>query len=129
MPQFSNTIRSFGVADIFIVFAMICGMLGTFPLLKSGLPERVVVFRDNSVAAEYPLNKDIIFNVNGKNGPVAIEIKNNEVKIKHVNCPHQICRRTGSISQTFGQLVCAPNNILVEIHSSKTAKSVDGITY
>jgi len=127
----SLTIRTFGIADIFIVIAMIAAMFAVFPLFKSGLPDSVVVFRNNSLVAEYPLDIDTKFFVNGKNGPVGIEIVNKEVRIAHVNCPHQICRRTGPISQTFGQLVCAPNNILVEIRSSKSTrnKSVDGITH
>jgi len=130
-PRFSDAIRTIGIADIFIVIAMIAAMFAVFPLLKSGLPDSVVVFRNNSLAAEYPLDEDAKIFVNGKNGAVGIEIVNREVKITHVNCPHQICRRTGSISQTFGQLVCAPNNILVEIRSAKSInkRSVDGITH
>ncbi|MDR0305631.1 MAG: NusG domain II-containing protein [Chitinispirillales bacterium] len=129
MAQLSNTIRTFGIADVFIVLIMMAGLISVFALFKSGLPDRVVVFKDNSLMAEYPLDDNIIFTVNGKNGPVIIEIKDRETKIKHVNCPHQICKRTGGISRTFGQLVCAPNNILVEIRSTKTTKSVDGVTY
>ena len=129
MQRLSSTIRTFGIADAFIALVMIAGIFAAFPLLKSGLPDRVAVFRDNSLAAEYPLDHDIIFAVKGKNGPVDIEIKNKEARIVHVNCPHQICRRSGSISGTFGQLVCAPNNILIEIRSAKAAKSVDGVTY
>jgi hypothetical protein len=128
--QFSD-IRSVGIADVFIAVIIIGGILAALPLLKSGLPDSVVVFRENSLIAEYPLDNNINFTVNGKNGAVGIEVINKEVKIAHVNCPHQICRRAGSISQTYGQLVCAPNNILIEIRSAKQAKSknVDGVTH
>ena len=127
--HFSDTICSIGIADIFIAAVMICAMFAVLPFLKSGLPNSVAVFRNNSLMAEYPLDNNINFTVNGKNGAVGIEIINKEVKIAHANCPHQICRRAGSISQTHEQLVCAPNNILVEIRSAKPVKSVDGVTH
>ena len=121
--------RAFGAVDAVIISVMICGTAATAGLLKSNRPDRVVVFRQNAVVAEYPIGNDVEFSVNGKNGPVDIEIKDGAAKIVHAKCPRNICKQSGSISNSHGQLICAPNNILIRIQSSAGNSNVDGIAY
>jgi len=121
--------RAFGAVDAVVILIMICGTIATAGLLKSGRPDRAVVFRQNAVVAEYPLGNDVKFSINGKNGPVDIEIKDGAAKITHANCPRSICKQSGSISNSYGQLICAPNNILIRIQSSSSDSNVDGVTY
>ena len=121
--------RAFGIVDAAIILATVCGTVAASGLLTSGRPDRVVVFRQNSVVAEYPLAGDIDFSVNGKNGPVDIEIKNGAARIIHANCHRSICKLSGGIRGPHAQLICAPNNILIQIQSSAGNYGVDGVTY
>jgi hypothetical protein len=52
-------------------------------------------------------------------GPVEVSIKNGTVEIQKSSCNHQICVRTGAISNQYGQIVCAPNHILICIKSTE----------
>ena len=122
-------IRTYTVFDVLIILVMTAGVFLTFNLLKSGRPDSVVVFRQNTIIAEYPLLPDAVFTVNGKVGVVNIEIKNGAVRIAHANCPRKICRQSSGIRNSYGQLVCAPNNILVRIRSSKNGSDVDAVAY
>jgi hypothetical protein len=124
--------RAFTAIDATIAAAMICGAIAAFAAASSVHPDRVVVYKQNSVIAEYPLKDDISFNVNGKIGEVGIEIKNGAASVTHTICPKGICKLSGPISAPNAQLICAPNNIMVKILPSggeKTGAGVDGTTY
>ncbi|MFP4014497.1 MAG: NusG domain II-containing protein [Chitinispirillaceae bacterium] len=125
----TSTLRSFGIADVVIIIALLGGIFTILPMVKATIPDSVAVFKQNTMIAQYPLDTDLIFSVKGNRGPVEIEIRDRKVRIIHVNCPHQICKRSGSISRPFEQLVCAPNHVLLEIRSTDSKKAVDGVTY
>ncbi|MDR0330801.1 MAG: NusG domain II-containing protein [Chitinispirillales bacterium] len=108
---------------------MICGAFFSASAIKSSRPDRVVVFRQNTAIATYPLHTDVAFTVSGKNGAVDIEIKDGYAIIAHANCPRQICKQAGKINGTLGQLICAPNNIMVQIQSAKSSDGVDALAY
>ncbi|MDR2579113.1 MAG: NusG domain II-containing protein [Chitinispirillales bacterium] len=124
-----EAIRPYGIVDAVVILIMICGIFFTASSLKSGRPDHIAVFRQNSIIAKYPLNDDIAFTVNGKIGTLDIEIRDGAVKILHANCPRKICQLSGGISGSRGQLICAPNNILIQIRSSKTDNDIDAIAY
>ncbi|MCL2183768.1 MAG: NusG domain II-containing protein [Chitinispirillia bacterium] len=121
--------RAFGIADALIAGALICGTAAAVPLLSSGQPALVVVYGQNAVIAKYPAGSDAVFTVSGKRGPLDIEIKNGSVRIVHADCPRSICKQSGSISAPPAQLICAPNNILIEIRSASGGNGVDGVAY
>jgi hypothetical protein len=110
---------------------MICGTFFTASFLKAGRPDHIAVFRQNSIIAKYPLNDNMVFTVNGKIGEIDIEIRDRSVRILHADCPRKICQLSSGISGTRGQLICAPNNILIQIRSSKTGNNndIDAIAY
>jgi hypothetical protein len=123
--------RTFTAIDAAIAAAMICGAAAAFASASSIRPDRVAVYRQNTVIAEYPLKNDISFTVNGKIGEVGIEIKNGATAINHATCPKGICTLSGAISNPNGQLICAPNNIMIKIMSAGNGGNggVDGVTY
>jgi hypothetical protein len=125
-----ETARPFAAIDAIIISALVCGAFLTFNKLGSLTPDTVAVFRQNAVIAEYPLKNDVSFTVNGKRGSVGIEIKNGAAKISHATCPRGICKLSGAISNSNGRIICAPNNIMVQIRSSGARENgVDGVTY
>jgi hypothetical protein len=125
--------RAFTAIDAALAAAMICGAIAAFAATGSVRPDRVVVWRQNTVVAEYPLKNNISFTVNGKNGEVGIEIKNGAANISHATCPKGICKLSSPISAPNAQLICAPNHIMIQIQSAGGGKNgggeVDVITY
>jgi len=129
LPQVKN-VRVFAIADAVIVFALICAAIAAGTRLGACHPDAVTVFRQNAVVAEYPLAIDAAFTVDGRLGPLDIEIRNGTARIVHAECPKKLCcRQSGGISNPYGQLICAPNNVMVQIRSSKSGRDVDGVTY
>jgi len=122
--------RTFTAIDAMIAAAMICAALAAFAAAATVLPDRVAVYRQNTIIAEYPLKDDISFTVNGKIGPVSIEIKNGAASITRSACPKGICAMAGAANSPNVQLICAPNNIMVKILSTAGGNGgVDGVTY
>ncbi len=126
--DFSLKIRTFTVFDLILILAVLCGAVFSIPIIQTNLPSTVVIYKDNTLFAEYPLNKDRRFTVDGYEGPLIINIQDNSVTIKTSTCRKQICVRSGTISKSFQQIVCAPNHVLVEIHSKKAEEKIDAIT-
>jgi hypothetical protein len=126
-----TALKTCAAADVAIVSLMICCIAATFPILRSNRADRVAVFRQNALIAEYPLEEDIAFTVSGKRGPLEIEIKSGVAKIVHADCTKRVCKITGGISHSYEQLICAPNNILVEIRAfaASDTHDIDGISY
>jgi len=118
-------------ADVTIISLIICCVVATFPILRSSRAGRVAVFRQNALIAEYPLEDDIAFTVSGARGPLEIEIRSGVAKILHADCTNRVCKKTGGISHSYEQLICAPNNILVEIRAAAAGDTgeVDGVSY
>jgi len=129
--NFQTPLKTCAVADVTIVSLMICCIAATFPILRASRADRVAVFRQNALIAEYPLEEDIAFTVSGRRGPIDIEIKSGVAKILHADCTNRVCKKTGGISHSYEQLICAPNNILVEIRAAAVSDTsdIDGISY
>ena len=128
----TQTPRAFTAADAVIAAATICGAIAAFATAAAVTPDRIAVYRQNTIIAEYPLKDDVSFTVNGKIGTVGIEIKNGAASIVHATCPKGICTAAGAASGPNMQLICAPNNIMVKILSANGSGAeggVDGVTY
>jgi hypothetical protein len=105
-------------------------MVAASSSLNTGKPDSVRVFRQNTLVAEYPLGDDIAFTVAGKKSPVEIEIKNGIATIIHSDCPKKICKQSGGIRKPHEQLICAPNNVLIEVHTATdNDEDVDAMSY
>ena len=110
--------RRFTWLDFILLLILVAGIFFIFPALKSYTPGNVAVYLDNKIIAEYPLDTDRVFRVQGKEGPLDIEISGHSVSVRHASCAHQICVRTGAISRAFSQIVCVPNHILITLKAA-----------
>jgi hypothetical protein len=113
--------------DYVIITFILAISFFTFPAFKTFSCDTVTVFRDNKIIAEYPLNEKRTFSVDGANGNMEIEIVNNSVHVRHSSCPHQICVKEGYISRAPGQIVCAPNHILISLKNSHKEEKLDAV--
>ena len=59
-------LRRFTWVDAILIVLVLSGAVFTFPVLKSVTPGRVVINRGNHILAEYPVDKDRIFEVTVK---------------------------------------------------------------
>jgi len=120
-------LRAFGLLDFFILAGLLCAGVAFWPFFHSHQPAQVVVFHNKNILARYPLSDVSTFTVQGSTGPLIIDICDNSARVIHSTCLHGLCVKTGSISQTGQQIICAPNHILIEIVASSESK-IDGVT-
>jgi hypothetical protein len=112
-------LHRFSWCDIVIISFLIIGIFLTFPAIRSLSPQTVLVFEDNRIIAEYPIDQNQIFDVKGKMGIMKVAIQNRSVSVNSSPCPHQLCIRQGCISKPGSQIVCIPNHILITIDAKK----------
>jgi hypothetical protein len=106
--------------DAVLIICMIIATVFSFRLFNSSGASTVVIYRDNTIVAEYSLSVEKHFSVQGMLGDVEVCIKNRTVEIQKSSCNHQVCIQTGAISNHYGQIVCAPNHILICIKSKES---------
>jgi hypothetical protein len=118
-PEVAAPPRVASFTDVIIILLISAGTVLTFPALSRTKPENVAIFKDNRLIATYPLSTDRTVSVAGILGTLEITIKNRSASITHAECPHGICKKSGSIRTPHSQIVCAPNHIVVTITSSQ----------
>jgi hypothetical protein len=114
--------------DIVIIIALLFVSVAFIPFMRSEPRETVLVYKGADVIAEYRLNEDRVFHVDGVDGTLEIEISNEKVRVRSSPCRHQVCVNTGWISRSYEQIICAPNHILVLIRSNPEDEEIDAVT-
>ena len=114
--------------DIVIIIALLFVSVAFIPFMRSQSRDAFVVYKGADVIAEYRLDEDRVFHVDGVDGTLEIEVRNERVRIHSSPCRHQICVNTGWISRSYEQIICAPNRVLVLIHSDSEEEEIDAVT-
>lgn len=58
-----------------------------------------------------------------------LEVRGDQVRFSHSNCPNQVCVQTGWISRPYQTAACLPNRVLVRIVATEgEADPLDGVT-
>ncbi len=112
-------LHRFSWCDIVIILVLFVGIFLTFPAISSLSPQTVLVFEDNRIIAEYPIDQNRTFDVKGKMGLMRVKIQDRSVSVNSSPCPHQLCVLHGHISKATSQIVCIPNHILITIDAKK----------
>ena len=115
--------------DIVMIIALLVAAAAFIPFMGAQSRDTVLVYKGADVIAEYPLDEDKMFYVDGVNGRLEIEIKDEQVRVRSAPCRNQICVKTGWISEPYEQIVCAPNLVFVLIKSEHEEKEIDAVTY
>ncbi len=71
---------------------------------------------------------NFLYTVNGVNGDVVIEYKNNEVRVIEEISPKHICQIQGWSSSPLTPLTCLPNKVVIIIEGEYSDEIPDGIT-
>ena len=82
---------------------------------------QAVVYRDNHLVLSLSLSKNQKTQVEGKLGPVTIEVKGGKIRIREYASLRMIATRSGWIQATGSILTCVPCGIFIKID-----RQVDG---
>lgn len=115
---------------IFIGIVFACAILFYIPLFfmdmqASGKEKEVVVSFKNEEILRVSAKKNGIYPVNGTLGKVEVEVKDGAVRVEKENSPYHLCSIQGWVEETERPIICLPNNIVVEMESSRN--SDDGL--
>ena len=121
--------RPLRVLDIVIIVALLFVSAAFIPFMDSQSHDTVVVYRGGDVIAEYRLDQDRTFQVDGVDGTLEIEIRDEKVRVHSSPCRHQICVNRGWISRSYEQIICASNLVLLLIHSNSEEEEIDAVTH
>lgn len=123
-----NMPRLLRITDVFIIAIILISAVLFIPMIHSNPRDTVVVYWGDDIIAEYPLDTNRIFKVDGDIGTIEMEIKDNMVRVVSSPCPRQICVKTGRISKSYEQIICAPNRIYIGIESDSEKTEIDAVT-
>lgn len=107
--------KPFKVLDFGVIcLAIAVGILSWF-LLLSKPGASVEIWHDGQLISTQSLNQknEIEFEVSG--GHIHINIDNGKVWVQDVDCPDQICKKMGKISNINQTIVCSPNNVFIKV--------------
>jgi hypothetical protein len=114
-----RTVRPVTFFDAVLIAICATGATLFLPLFQNNRPETVAIVRDATTIATYPLSTDRRVLIQGRIGPMELEIRNKAVRVVSSTCPRQICLFAGRIGRTGQQIICSPNHVLIEIISSR----------
>jgi len=75
------------------------------------------VYYDNKEILKIDLNINKDYSVNGFNGEVIIEVKDNKLRVKKEDSPQHICSKQGFVDK--GSVVCLPNKIVINFETEE----------
>ena len=74
----------------------------------------VVIYYHNEIVKEVDIHQDGIYTLTGDYGSFSLEVKDEQYRAIHVECPHHDCEKVGWVSLgSSKQIICLPNQIYV----------------
>lgn len=80
---------------------------------------RAIVTVGRDEVAALPLAASGTTTVQGKLGPVVLEVKGGAIRVTASECPHHVCIALGARSRTGELIACAPNALVVRLTGGK----------
>ena len=88
-------------------------------------PGDVTVRIDGEVVASYDLSEDQEVELNG--GTNTMRIEDGTVKMIQADCPDKLCMKQKAISKNRENIICLPNNIVLQI-ANQDESELDAVT-
>ena len=106
--------------DILLVLFLIIAAAGfLFFQKQNSTGSMVIIYSDNEVIREIPLDQDIIFTVSNDMGTNTIVVENDLVYVTDADCPDKRCEKQGAISDPGEVIICLPHKLIVEVSDGK----------
>lgn len=103
---------------VLIVVMMIASILLFIPILNNApASNTAVVTVKNEQVLRIDLSQDEEYEVDGTNGKVHIEVKDNQIRVTQENSPQHICSKQGFVLDPNVPIVCLPNDTVVTIEA------------
>lgn len=113
--------------DILLIIAIIglsvIAILG-FQLFSTKDNLKALVYVEDTVVLEIPLEEDKEYTVQGKISEIQIVVQANKIKITDSGCADKICMHLGEISRSNQTLTCLPNRVYIKIVGREGVDSV-----
>ena len=109
------------IVDYFIFFIVFILIVLSFRFVKNISTDYVEITTPYKRLI-FPLKKDKVFIVKGKNGFLKVQIKERKVRVLEADCPNKICVKTGWIKNGNENIACVPNGVLIKLISGKSDK-------
>lgn len=108
-------------ADIILIVSLIVLSATAFGILFAFRErgKRVIVEVDGKIVAEYSLDEEGEYAING--GTNILVIEGGEAYMKSADCPDRTCVRTGRIKYSGQTIVCLPNRVAVSVMGKDTS--------
>ncbi|HET9888007.1 MAG TPA: NusG domain II-containing protein [bacterium] len=74
-----------------------------------------VVQLGNEEWARVPLDRDAFIPLQGRSGPIDLEVHGGAIAVVRSNCPNHVCTSMGWKRATGDVLACVPNGLVVRI--------------
>ena len=88
--------------------------------------EYAVIFKNNRMYGRYSLFENKTISINESDEKILINISDGKIEINETNCPHQICKKMGQISNSGDIIVCVPFKLLISIEGKK--EGIEAVT-
>ena len=103
------------IYDIILIAVLLIVSLSLFFILfkKEGRGKTAVVYLENDIVAEYPLDKDGEYELNG--GTNTLKIEGGKAYMLYAECPDGWCKNQGTIYISGERITCLPNRVMIVI--------------
>ena len=86
------------------------------------------VYVDGDLRARIALDLGDAGVVEGRLGPVKLEVEAGTIRVIAAPCPHKVCMRMGRKGKAGDTIVCVPSHLLVRITGTPKERDVDAVT-
>lgn len=101
---------------LFIILAFF-----TYKSINNSKDKIAKVYYNDKLIKTISLNEDNIYTVEGYNGEVVIEVKNNKIRVIEETSEKNLCSKQG-----YGDvIVCLPNKIVIKVENDD--EKLDGV--
>jgi len=109
--------------DVKLILVLVLFLL-VFFLLKSfdNSSEKIAnVYYNDEIIKTISLSNDDVYEVDGYNGKVVIEVKNNKIRVIEETSERNLCSKQG-----YGDIIiCLPNKIVIKVENNDS--ELDGV--
>ncbi len=105
--------------DIILIVSLLAVFLCLFLFFygKEDAGALARIYIENDIAAEYPLDKDGEYVING--GTNILKIEDGRAYMLYADCPDGWCKRQGKIYILGERITCLPNRVTVVIEEGE----------
>lgn len=75
------------------------------------------VYYENKLILTIDLRVNKEYIVEGYNGNLIVEVKDNKIRVKEEESPLHLCSKQGFIDSSFEPIVCLPNKIIIKLEN------------